>query len=176
MIKNEWGCDKCFFNSLASNSRGTAIFFNNTIDFVLHTEEKDNNGNFIILDVTLAEKRLTIINVYGPNKDSPGFFKNVVEIAERVGNDCYIFCGDFNFVMNPEKDYKHYKENTVNNPSARSVILETMEDLDIIDVFRELHPEKYRYTWRRKNPIKLARLDFFLVSSSLLSIVFKIVW
>ena len=41
-----------FFNSLASNSRGTAIFFNNTIDFVLHTEEKDNNGNFIILDVT----------------------------------------------------------------------------------------------------------------------------
>jgi exonuclease III len=170
-VKNEWGYDKCFFNSLVSNSRGTAIFFNNTIDFVLHKEEKDNSGNFIVLDVTLAEKRMTIINIYGPNKDSPDFFKNVVETAERVGNDCYIFCGDFNFVMNPKVDYKHYKENAVNNPSARNVILETMEDLDIVDIFRELHPEKYRYTWRRKNPIKLARLDFFLVSSSLLSSV-----
>ena len=42
-----------------------------------------------------------------------------------------------------------------------------MSELDLIDMFRELNPEKRRFTWRRKNPIKQARLDYFLTSRSM---------
>ena len=171
IIEQEWGYDKCYFSSFATNARGTAILFNNTFDFTLHREKKDINGNFIILDVTIEDKRLTLVNLYGPNRDSPDFFKTVVEKAQDFKNENYIFCGDFNFVMNPKLDCKHYKENTINNPNARKTMIEAMEKLDILDVFRELHPESQRYTWRRKNPTKMARLDYFLVSNSLFNSV-----
>lgn len=42
---------------------------------------------------------------------------------------------------------------------------------NLLDVFREINPEKLRYTWRKPNPFKQARLDFFLISQSLLSMV-----
>ena len=39
------------------------------------------------------------------------------------------------------------------------------------DCFRELHPSLKRYTWRRKNPLKQARLDFFLVSETFMDLI-----
>lgn len=33
IVKQEWGYDKCFFNSFATNARGTAILFNNSFNF-----------------------------------------------------------------------------------------------------------------------------------------------
>ena len=42
-----------------------------------------------------------------------------------------------------------------------------METNDIIDPFRESNPQLKRYTWRGRNPLKQARLDFFLTSESM---------
>ena len=43
----------------------------------------------------------------------------------------------------------------------------------MIDPFRYQNPDTRRFTWRRKNPFKQARLDFFLISENLLSSVNK---
>ena len=53
----------------------------------------------------------------------------------------------------------------INNPKSRQVLLETINSHSLIDVFRYFYPHTRRYTWRRKNPIKQARLDYFIVSS-----------
>ena len=53
-------------------------------------------------------------------------------------------------------NYKH-----LNNPQARIVVLRLIETLSLVDIFRENAPNLRRYTWRRKNPIKQARLDYF---------------
>ena len=39
----------------------------------------------------------------------------------------------------------------------------------MVDIYRQKHGNRKRYTWRKNNPIKQARLDFFLVSESLLN-------
>jgi hypothetical protein len=39
----------------------------------------------------------------------------------------------------------------------------------LIDPFRELYPDLQRYTWRKINPFKMARLDFFLITENILS-------
>ena len=54
----------------------------NTFDFTLLKEKKDFTGNFIILDDTIEDKRLTLVNLYRPNRDSPDFFKTFVEKAQ----------------------------------------------------------------------------------------------
>ena len=43
-----------------------------------------------------------------------------------------------------------------------------MDNLSLVDIWREMHPETVRYTWRRKSTLQQARLDFFLVSKDLI--------
>ena len=52
----------------------------------------------------------------------------------------------------------------VNNPLARKEVLNMIETFDLKDTYRHFYPDKRRYTWRRTNPIKQARLDYFIVS------------
>ena len=35
-----------------------------------------------------------------------------------------------------------------------------MQALNLSDIFRQLIPSIRRYTWRRRNPVKQARLDY----------------
>ena len=80
--------------------------------------------------------------------------------------DC-ILVGDFNLFMSPQKDYFNYLH--VNNPKSRDKVLEIVLEYNLIDCWREEHIEERKFTWFKKNPIKQARLDFFLISSMLYS-------
>ena len=42
---------------------------------------------------------------------------------------------------------------------------------ELVDPWREIHPEKRRYTWRKFNTTKQGRLDYFLVSEELLTCI-----
>ena len=46
-----------------------------------------------------------------------------------------------------------------------------MENLGLIDIFRELNPNKKRFSWRQFGGNKRARLDYFLISATLLPFV-----
>ena len=71
--KTEWGYS-AFFTSLNSTSRGVAMMFKNSFQYTSHSETRDPNENFIILDVSVQEQRLSLVALYGPNEDSPDFF------------------------------------------------------------------------------------------------------
>ena len=49
-IRRQWGFD-CFFSNFASNSRGVAILLNNNFESKVQRVEKDDSGNFLILDI-----------------------------------------------------------------------------------------------------------------------------
>ena len=106
--------------------------------------------------------------MYGPNKDNP-FFRDLFSNIQSLENDSYIICGDFNLVLDPDLDYFNYKH--VNNIKARASILKIIDENNLFDACRELHPSTKRYTWRRRNPLKQARLDFFLLTENLISTV-----
>ena len=78
-----------------------------------------------------------------------------------------VWCGDFNKVQNARLDYKNYK--TIINKNAREKVLEIINDQHLVDPYRDAHPELRWYTWRRKQALQQARLDFFLVSEDLLT-------
>jgi hypothetical protein len=71
-------------------------------------------------------------------------------------------------VMNYDLDtYKYKKEN---NPNARKNLLELKEPFEIEDIFRVLHPDIKQYTWSHRNPTKMARLDYFLISPDIFNL------
>lgn len=160
-VRTQWGFD-CYFNSFKSNSHGVAILFRNDFAYKILETKTDNSGNMLALKLTINDKPLTLINIYGPNEDNPKFYDKIHNILDTSEDQTYIICGDFNLVLNQELDTFNYKHQ--NNPKATIKVKDIIEDFSLTDPFREFYPNLKRYTWRKKTPIKQSRLDFFLVS------------
>ena len=85
-IRSGWGFD-CFLAGSDSNNykNGVGIFFGNNFEHKVHNIVRDPNGCFLILDVELLKKRVTIVNVYGPSEaDRPVFFEGVFVHVEAL--------------------------------------------------------------------------------------------
>lgn len=156
-IRAQWGYE-CFFSSFNSQARGVAIMFNNNFEFKLHEKQTDLQGNKLILDITINGKRMTLLNIYAPNRDTPDFFIQLKQDIETYGNNI-ILTGDFNLILDPLLDCENYIN--LNNPNAREKVIELISDCNLIDCWRELNAEKMAFTWMRPNTNKRARLDFF---------------
>ena len=158
-IKAEWGNDY-FFSSYTTTSRGVMILITNNFDHKVNRIKTDKNGNYIILDMDIQGKQITLVNTYGPNEDNPQFYENLIQKISEFENENVIMCGDWSLVLDIEKDYDTYLH--VNNPKARKVVLNLLEEENFIDVWRVMHEDTKKYTWRRLNPTKQqARLDYF---------------
>ena len=169
-IRSCWGYD-CFVVGEHTNKGGVAILINNTFEYKILNCVKSNNNCYIILDIELCGKRISLVNVYGPSdRDNLDFFDTLFEEIKNFGNDDIIIGGDWNVILNPTLDTRNYV-GSVNKPRSRKKILDTMSELDLLDVFRHVYPNKQSYTWRRFNSIQQGRLDYFLLSESLLSLV-----
>ena len=168
VIKQTWQ-GECVLNGVRSNSRGVAILFGSNIDYKLLQVERDENGNLLILLIKVCDIDILIVNIYAPNSDSPDFFESVQAKIEGIDHDHCILCGDFNLVLDPKVDSYNYK--SVNNPNARQTLIRLMNSLSLMDPFRVLHQNLRRYTWHRRNPVKHARLDFFLTNENLFDFI-----
>ena len=94
-IRTQWGYE-CFFSSFNSQSRGTAILLNNNFEYKLNKIKRDSDGNLIILDIHLAGKNITLINLYGPNRDNPNFYAKIMQDIRDFNNQSVIMVGDYN--------------------------------------------------------------------------------
>ena len=141
------------------------ILFNNNFNFRILKVFLDPNGRSIICDIDANGKPITLANIYAPNDDDPNFFKSFFEHLSDFQCEEIIIGGDFNVVLDLEKDKKGGLARTHKN--ALKVVQDFFENLDLKEIWRILNSETKRYTWRRKHPDISCRLDFFLVSESL---------
>jgi exonuclease III len=168
-IKSEWGL-RVEMTSSSSNSRGVAVLFNNNFEYTVHKVLEDPQGNYIIIDLTIANcLRLTLANIYGPNSDDPVFYSNLQQKIDGFENNSILICGDWNLVLDPAIDTYNYKH--VNNPNAREAVIALATEKELVDVWRSFHETDRQYTWHHKHPIKMSRLDFVLVSEDIMSVI-----
>ena len=144
-----------------------AILFNNNFEYKLKKVYKDPEGNYIFASFSSMGKDILLINVYEPNRDDPEFYEELEEHIHEVGHTHLILAGDWNLVLDPNLDYQNYKH--INNPNAVEKVEEMIINLNITDIWRDLNVDARRFTWRRKNPLQQSRLDFFLISDTLVS-------
>ena len=171
IICAEWGYKVCF-SSFRSNARGVAILFKNKFEFKIYNQFSDTNGNILLLDIEIDQVRMSLISIYGPNEDNPLFYERLKNRIIQFGNEHILITGDWNLLLDPSLDGKNYKH--INNPKARQQVLKMMTELKLYDVWREENGEEKVFTWRKKinkGQIQMGRLDFFLISESLLSFV-----
>uniref|UniRef100_A0A3Q3X0I4 Uncharacterized protein n=1 Tax=Mola mola TaxID=94237 RepID=A0A3Q3X0I4_MOLML len=110
------------------------------------------------------------MNIYAPKADLPGFcFVEVSNEITQFGNSCVVLGGDFNNVKNPKVD-KTYTWG-ITRPSQARKAIDTLEgELDLVDVWRYFYTSDKEFTFYSYPHISYLRIDYFLISKSLLSI------
>lgn len=124
-----------------------------------------------------------LFNIYFPNGQRDhgrltfklNFYQDLLEILDQLhaSGKQVIVCGDFNTAHN-EIDLKNPKQNEKTSgfmPEERAWIDRYLEH-DLVDVYRQIYPERVQYTWWTYISNARARnvgwrLDYFLVSKSL---------
>ena len=170
LVKTEWG-GHVNFASFTSQARGVAIFFKKelAIQIIENSIYNDPSGNLTILNFLYETYTITLGCIYGPNQDNPEFYKEIVfpKLEKcQENSDFTIIGGDWNIALSQEMDTYGYTQ--ANNEKARHLVIEHMDKDCLVDIFRETYPSKKRYSWRQFGGNKRSRLDYFLISRSLL--------
>jgi hypothetical protein len=159
----EWGGEVVFYEG-SSHSAGQMILFRKgfcgTITLV-HESER-----ILIVVVEIIYKRIVIANAYAPNiiSEKNTFFQEITNIVKSMHFDDILLCGDFNCVLNNDRDIisgEHHAKNTVTNFN------DVLNECNLFDTWRLFNPDIKEYTWSKRNPLVARRLDYILTSSTL---------
>ena len=86
---------------------------------------------------------------------------------ETADTELRLTGGDFNTILDPEKDKKSDASGQHYNVQASDFLNKYMEQEALVDPWRIQHPESTVYTWHRMRPEPtFSRLDFWLVSAA----------
>ena len=161
-FKNDWGAE-VIMSIKSSDSRGVAVLFARNLDYKILEIEKDDSGNLLFVRLRLGDLEFHLCVIYGPNSDSPDFYVNLKDRLMLKENIPLILCGDWNMVMDYKLDTRGYLKE--NNIRARREVQNMMESLELVDTWRSENNHLKKFTWvSGKRPVKMARLDFFLVT------------
>ena len=161
-FKEDWGAE-VVTSVNSSESRGIALLFAKNLDYKIVEVEEIERGNALLVQLYIGEMKFHLCVLYGPNTDSPDFYINLKNSLLQKENIPIIICGDWNVVMDYKLDTRGYLKE--NNTKARREILDMIEATDLVDTWRSENNTAKKFTWvSGKRPVKMARLDFFLVT------------
>ena len=163
---------KTYHSCYTNRSRGVAIMVNHTLHHELIDFQKTECGNCLIITCKIGTRTYLLANIYGPNEDNPNFYLSLRSCIESCHTDHIILAGDFNFVMDFNRDTLNYVRE--HNTRAKEVFKNFANDNNLCDLWRKLHPNEMQYTWSKRNPLKCGRLDMIFVDEMLAPSVTKI--
>lgn len=173
--KRDWGND-IFFSHGTSHSAGVAILIGKSNEKVNNSNVMcDNQGRYIILEVELNKEVITLMNLYGPNDDKGQkmYYEQIHRLLlTKVSGTQLLLGGDFNIFLDHTLDKKG---GIARDRQALQTINNMIDDLSLVDVWRKQNPYKKCYTWpARQNPPVACRLDYWLVSASIVKNVVSV--
>ena len=171
--KKEWGSEIIFSHG-SSNARGVAVLIKRGLDIVIQQELLNFNGRSIILKALIKDKRYTLANIYGPNKDAEAvrFYQNLSATLWKMdadSDDNIVVGGDFNCPLNLTLDKKGGilipRQHVINS------IENVQNEFSLHDIWRIKNPNTRSFTWSRNHPFIFCRLDYWLISDKLNDLV-----
>ena len=135
--------------------------------FHLRRVEADSEGRLLIVKVIIDEDCFFVTNIYAPTdyRDQDCFIRLLSEqLISNTDTSKVVISGDWNTTLNPI-DKRGGQPWKVTN--YRNSLINLMEELNLIDIYRQFNPTKKYFTYESK-PLNLkSRIDFFLISRPL---------
>ena len=69
------GWKKIFHTNGDQKKAGVTILISDKIDFEIKAVERDKEGHYIMIKVSIQEENITIINIYVPNIGAPQYVR-----------------------------------------------------------------------------------------------------
>jgi exonuclease III len=177
LLKTNLSKYDCYFHSTL-NRRGVAMLIAKKLNMKELAQYKDLNENILIIKFEKDGGELCLGSVYGPNSTDRDFYNFITEILRKENGIPFLLGGDWNTTWDnspPETNIDvHNMARTPN--AANGKLLRNMAELfALTDPFRAINPNKSAFSYspfgtQRKN---CSRIDFFLISTDLLSAVTK---
>lgn len=156
---NEWG-SKIYFCHGSNYSKGVAVLIDKNFPVQVGGIRIDQEGRFLLLDVTIGDFSLVIVNVYGPNEDDPTFYQRLFEIVNTRENESLILAGDFNTTLDPEKDL--YNNAGSNHVKKRKVLRDYLESKGLVDIWRIQHKNDRIFSWKKTQYTRFSNVQIRL--------------
>ncbi len=160
------------FHNSTGNSRGTAILISSKLNFTVLDVFRDNTGNILLMKISVGNSTMVIGSIYGPNNDDMFFFNVLKEKILAFNCPNVVLGGDWNCTLDSRNSNINIDVlNTATIPSRlRSLWLnDFIATVNLTDPFRHFYPESREFTYvpYAENATNRSRLDFFLISNSL---------
>ena len=161
-----------FFSHGKRNSCGVLIFYIGTYNFVVTNQKTDNNGQILILDVTINDVNFVLINLYNANTETEQVsvlnnLSSLLENFDLTSEKNLILAGDFNLFLHSKLDAKKGKPAIKKKSLAK--LIQLKESYDLCDIWRIRNQVTSTFTFRQKHCTGFiqCRLDYIFISSSL---------
>ena len=88
------------------------------------------------------EEDVTIVNIYAPNIGAPRYIRQTLKDIKGEIDSNTIIVGDFNTPLTPMDRASKQKIN-----KEIQVLNDTLDEMDLIDILRTLHPNAEEFTF-----------------------------
>ena len=78
-----------------------AILISDKIDFKTKAVKRDKEGHYIMINGSIQEEDITIINIYALNIGAPQYVRQMLTSMKEEINNNTIIVGDFNTLLTP---------------------------------------------------------------------------
>ena len=151
------GWKKIFHANGKQKKAGVAILVSDKIDFKIKTVTRDKEGHYIMIKGSIQEEGITIINVYAPNIGANQYIQQMLTTTKGEIDSNTIIVGDFNIPLTPMDRSSKQKIN-----KETQALNDTIDQIDLIDIYRTLHPQVAEYTFFSSAHGTFSRIDHIL--------------
>ena len=158
-----------YFSHGSEHSKGVCVLVNPKSTYQLSILKNDIQGRYLIAKLSIEKTAFFLINIYAPNdyREQEQFIKILSKnIAAKTDVSKVIIAGDWDTTL---KQTDKYRRNPWKETAYRNPIINLMEELGLQDIYLKLHPNTKAFTYETKNLKLKSRIDFFLVSNSIVS-------
>ena len=118
---------------------------------------------------SVQEEDTTVINIYAPNIGAPQYIRQTLTDINGEIDSNTIIVGDFN---TPSTPMDRSSKQNINKETQ--VLNDTLDEMDLIDIFRTFHPNAEECTFFSSSHGTFFRIDHILSHKSSFSKVKKI--
>ena len=120
----------------SNHSRGVLVLINEQLQFELKNTVIDDNGRYILLEMTIQDSPFLLLNLYAPTKlnEQVAFFEEILSIIQTTSFDAecrIIMGGDFNVHLDAALDNSGGK---IETKSTVKKIQDIMLEYNLIDI------------------------------------------
>ena len=80
---------------------GVTILISDKVDFKTKAVKRDKEGHYIMINGSIQEEDITIINIYAPNIGALQYVRQLLTSMKGEINNNTIIVGDFNTLLTP---------------------------------------------------------------------------